>query len=124
MSSKEIALATGLSPRSVDTYLTDAIALLGASNRRDAARIFLSLEASQELPSQPEPIAEPAASAPDRPRVGWKELASLLFPIPVGGGLHDLKAGQKSLMALRVGLTGVVILLAILTVFTGLLTVL
>lgn len=123
MSSKEIAKETGLSPRSVDTYITDAIALLGATNRRDAARALLEQEASQQLRSQPEPIVHGATVADERLRAGLGGLRRLLVPIPVGGRLHDLNAAQKLLLALRVGITGVVILLAIITVFIGLLTV-
>lgn len=123
MSSKEIAKETGLSPRSVDTYLTDAMALLGATNRRDAARIFLSQSPSQELRSQSQRLAASAADRPAGWRAGLSLLQTLLLPIPVGGSVNDLNAAQKSLFALRIGITGVVLLLAIITVFVGLLTV-
>ena len=123
MSSKEIAIDTGLSPRSVDTYLTDAMAVLGASNRREAARIFARDTGSQESRSQPEPLAGPSETPADQPRAGWPGLWHMLVPIPVGGSLNSLNVAQKMLMAARVGITGVVLLLAILTVFMGLLTV-
>ena len=123
MSSKEIAKAIGLSPRSVDTYITDAMALLGSATRRDAARALAEQEISQQLRSQPQPVAEGGAFRDVLPRAGWESLGKLLIPIPVGGRSHDLTAAQKLLLAMRVGLTGVVVLLAIVTVFIGLLTV-
>lgn len=46
MSSKEIAQETGLAPQTVDTYVKAAMAKLGASNRRDAARLLGAAEAS------------------------------------------------------------------------------
>jgi DNA-binding CsgD family transcriptional regulator len=45
-SSKEIALETGLSPQTIDQYLRRAAMTLGASNRREAARLFAELEKS------------------------------------------------------------------------------
>ncbi len=56
MSSKEIALALGLSPLTVDGYLKEAVRTLGVSTRREAARILTSHEeapqASDETPPQ------------------------------------------------------------------------
>jgi DNA-binding CsgD family transcriptional regulator len=49
MSSKEIALALGLSPLTVDGYLKEAVRTLGVSGRREAARVLASHE---ELPPQ------------------------------------------------------------------------
>jgi hypothetical protein len=53
----------------------------------------------------------------------WEWLHQLLLPAPVGGSFNDFNAAQKSLLALRIALTGVVMLLAIIAVFMGLLTV-
>jgi DNA-binding CsgD family transcriptional regulator len=44
MSSKEIALALGLSPLTVDGYLKEAVRTLGVSGRREAARVLASHE--------------------------------------------------------------------------------
>jgi DNA-binding CsgD family transcriptional regulator len=48
-SSKEIALKLALSPNTVDGYISEAREILGASSRRDAARIFLDC-ANEETP--------------------------------------------------------------------------
>ncbi|WP_164096634.1 helix-turn-helix domain-containing protein, partial [Serratia marcescens] len=55
MSSKEIALALGLSPLTVDGYLKEAVRTLGVSSRREAARILaaheqLSVQAGETPP--------------------------------------------------------------------------
>ncbi|MFS2108467.1 helix-turn-helix transcriptional regulator [Sphingomonas sp. Sphisp140] len=60
MSSKEIALALGLSPLTVDGYLKEAVRTLGVSTRREAARVLASHESSppaaavqvEEMPPQ------------------------------------------------------------------------
>lgn len=124
MSSKEIARSTGLSPRSVDTYLTSAMALLGASNRRDAARIFLSANSSQKLPSQSPPLAQSPQTPPSTFRVMKQTLFEFLFPIPIGGSLNALTASEKLLYSAKIGIAGIVFLLAIAVTFVGLLTVL
>jgi len=55
MSSKEIALALGLSPLTVDGYLKEAVRTLGVSSRREAARILASHESHpQAAPPQAE----------------------------------------------------------------------
>ncbi len=54
MSSKEIALALGLSPLTVDGYLKEAARTLGVSSRREAARILTAHEdASPQPPETP-----------------------------------------------------------------------
>lgn len=44
MSSKEIAVEVGLSPQTVDQYISRAITTLGVMNRREAARVLLARE--------------------------------------------------------------------------------
>jgi len=66
MSSKEIAIELKLSPRSVDTYLSDALKLLGTASRGEAARMLAAFEAnglSQKLRSQPQALVSPLNSA-------------------------------------------------------------
>lgn len=60
MSSKEIALETGLSPGTVDQYLNRAASTLGVSGRREAARILDSAEfkESKKLQLQPRRLAD------------------------------------------------------------------
>lgn len=71
MSSKEIALALGLSPLTVDGYLKEAVRTLGVSGRREAARILAAYEAvstpdgfspPQNLGGEPADLAETVLS--------------------------------------------------------------
>ena len=123
MSTKEIAAETGLSPQTVDTYVKAAMSRLGASNRRDAARALAATELSQKSGSPSQALAEPGGEAEGFAQTGWKGLGNLLFPIPVGGRLHDLNAAQMTLLAIRSGITGVVLVLAIVILFLGILKV-
>lgn len=124
MSSKEIAQRLGLSPRSVDAYLTAAIATLQATNRREAARIFISRKRLQKLPSQSPPLADPEIIDDVDRGTGLKWLARLIFPIPLGGQDHSLSASEKLFYSARISFSGIVLLLAITTTFMGLLAVL
>lgn len=63
MSSKEIAIQRGLTPRTVDQYITLAVQSLGASNRRDAARKLAQLEAELPLKREKPPLSREPASA-------------------------------------------------------------
>ena len=123
MSSKEIAKQLGLSPRSVDAYLTAAIAALNASNGREAARIYLSSKLSQELPSQSLLLVEGGETVEDVHRAGPTRLLQALFPIPLGGAENSLHGSEKLFYSARIALTGMVLLLAITTTFMGLLSV-
>lgn len=123
MSTKEIAAETGLSPQTVDTYVKAAMSRLGATNRRDAARALTGWELSQKSGSPSQALAEPSNEAESFMQAGWKGLSDLLFPIPAGGRLHDLNAVQMTLLAVRSGITGVVLVLAIVILFLGILKV-
>lgn len=51
LTSKEIARETGLTYQTVDQYLSRAALLIGAQNRREAARLFAQWRSSAELNS-------------------------------------------------------------------------
>lgn len=120
MSSKEIAQETGLSPQTVDTYLKIALARLGVTNRREAARRLVAWELSQKSGSPSQAVADQVAS-PDRllrtGRSGWP--AKLGLP-PVGGAFHDLKWARKTYLALRVAFISATGLTALTLVIAGL----
>lgn len=124
MSSKEIARQTGLAPLTVDTYVKQAIARLGVSNRREAARRLLELEGSQNSGSPTRPLAEPGKRS-DHPsqtgKRGWRRWAGLP---PVGGGFNDLTWTQKSYQILHVAVTAAVVLLALSLAIAGLFEIL
>lgn len=112
MSSKEIAIETGLTPQTVDTYIKAAISRLGVSNRREAARLVGVREASQQL-GPPSPAV---AEEPDEPQAvatatgGWR--ASMALP-PVGGRLNDLTPAARTFVVLRIAAVSSVVVIAI-----------
>ena len=57
MSSKEIALRYAVEPGTVDKALKSAMAKLGTSSRRTAARLLADAEGGQKLASQPQQLA-------------------------------------------------------------------
>lgn len=101
MSSKEIALATGLSPRTVDQYVNRAASALGAASRREAARILDLAEAaeSKNLQLQSQALAEFSEtnsigqSSIDR-MSGGSAMRFLRWVPPLGGERKDLKASE------------------------------
>ncbi|WP_230482677.1 helix-turn-helix domain-containing protein [Sphingomonas sp. Leaf21] len=108
--SKEIGPILGLAPGSVDTYIKAAVARLGVSDRRVAARILAEFELSQRLGSPPEPLPPTAELAADgfqqEPQGFWKQ--ALTLP-PIGGHSNDLSVRERLLATLRVAcvMTGV-----------------
>ena len=70
-STKEIAVALGIAPGTVSTYLTEAVQLLGARNRRHACELLAAHEGAPppEIagpPNQGVSASPPAAAIPDR----------------------------------------------------------
>ena len=58
MSSKEIALRYGVEPGTVDKAIKSAMAKLGTSSRRTAARMLADAEGGQKLAPQPQHLAD------------------------------------------------------------------
>ena len=101
MSSKEIALETGLSPRTVDQYVNRAALTLGASSRREAARILTCVESSEwkNLQLQSQGVAagpEAGTLAPSGGSQATRTNAAGIFRWlpPLGGKRHDLNAAE------------------------------
>lgn len=120
-SSKEIAIETGLSPQTVDTYIKAAMARLGVQNRREAARLLAQWELSQELGSPPPPVA-PTDDGPQTPEpsgAGHGDPPWRL--VPVGGGTHDLTWSQKTYAALRVAAVSAAAIVALVLLLAGVL---
>jgi DNA-binding CsgD family transcriptional regulator len=100
MSSKEIALALGLSPLTVDGYLKEAVRTLGVSGRREAARVLASHEEvspsaaaqpPQNLGAEPPDLAETVLS--EVPLPPKRSEAEPRFRVPFlrqGKQLNDL----------------------------------
>lgn len=74
MSSKEIALRYGVEPGTVDKALKSAMAKLGTSSRRSAARLLAEAEQPQKLAPQSERLVPPpqfATMAPSNEDWDW-----------------------------------------------------
>lgn len=106
--SKEIAEKLGISSNTVDTYLTEAIAILGARNRRHAAALFHEYEAGQATPRKFElessRVVEPLVFETQEGR-GTQILRSLdLLPLRnKGTNGNDLNANHRIFWSAQLG---------------------
>ena len=127
MSSKEIARATGLSHNTVDTYIKRALPVIGASNRRDAARIVVKSELSQKMGPPPESVVFQADSAILTSSTSHRSSnvsLSSLFDLPkIGGGVNDLAWVERHYAIIKVAALGFSIILAITLASVGILWV-
>jgi DNA-binding CsgD family transcriptional regulator len=143
-SSKEIARRTRLSPQTVDQYLSKAMALLDASSRREAARIFRTYEQIKKAEFKPRDVAEVmdwdmiGSSPTDE---GWSATGSSMheragrdrsvgggdgfakskrrfFP-PIGGETNDLKPVQSIYAILRIAVFSAIVMVAIVAILAG-----
>jgi transcriptional regulator with XRE-family HTH domain len=140
LSSKEIALETGLSHQTVDQYLSKAIAILGVSTRREAAREFQAYEQFKESEFKSPPVAEAGdrimirTSTTDEGRSApgnamhesagcryaafdvatWRHLAP-----PIGGEPNDLTPAQRFHAILRIAIFSAIAMVAIVAVIAG-----
>lgn len=111
MTSKEIAIQTGLSPRTVDQYVNQAAASLGAPNRREAARKLESLENQElnkfQLQSEAVASAEKHGIFEDMERDGdgnHRDARPPHFLPPLGGRRHDLNAAETIQQIIKVAI--------------------
>ena len=108
-SSKEIAIEIGLSPQTIDQYLSRATSLLGASNRREAARFFEENEKKQFSKSElkSDELENPRIQAIIDTSPGGAQSKSVIgrllsFLPPIGGRRHDLTPVQIGYAVLRI----------------------
>lgn len=95
--SKEIADQLGIEKSTVDGYLTEAVRLLGAKNRRDAALLLAEHEASL-VPPAPAPAPAPNVSGrppPDKMGGDSARLAEPPPPLPSTASPGEWVAGQQ-----------------------------
>ncbi len=128
--SKEIAIEVGLSPMTVDQYLSRATAMLGAANRRDAARIFIQNESADPFKQsefKPGVVVEPQNSAnveltqtetetPPHRRLTLLDEALRWLIGRFGGAPHDLTKLETVRAILWTALAATGILAAIITI--------
>jgi DNA-binding CsgD family transcriptional regulator len=128
--SKEIAIQLGISKNTVDSYLREAVAILGASNRRQAALGFATYEAAQpphqitgdstwvDTEPQSSAVFSPAVSAVVDAPVGFAGVTpsadwrpSLPFR-EKGSQYNDLTIGQRLIWILVGALVSALLLAA------------
>lgn len=119
MSSKEIAIRTGLAPQTVDTYLKLAIRYLGATNRREAARMLASWELSQISGSPPEAVANDPADGDQASAASERQWTGDLLPPQVGGIRNDLNMAQRTYAVLKVAAISSAAVIALVLLIAG-----
>ncbi len=80
--SKEIAVELGIEKSTVDGYLTEAVRILGARNRRDAALLWSEYEAGSADPSHSNETILPNDTAPDKIGGHSARLVAAAIPLP------------------------------------------
>lgn len=125
-SSKEIAPLVGLTHQTVDQYLHRARQVLGATNRREAARIFTEIERATpfkgfelkpviiENPSDPGISEEPIEQQRATPK--------LLDLPPIGGPLNDLMLNQRLIEIGKITLFLTITVLVVIILIAGFLS--
>ncbi len=145
LTSKEIAQETGLTYQTVDQYLSRAAALVGAANRREAARLFTAWEQFSRTEFKPDALAHAAPSAILQPsanpggwpqtdspehvmcdsaasadglaaRLGW----SVAVP-PIGGEANGLTLKNRVFAILRIAAYSVIAMSVLVLILTGIL---
>lgn len=125
MTSKEIARDLELTPSTVDTYVTHAIARLGATNRRDAARRLARIEGSELFRSEPAALASGPSAAILSSSHGSSNATpkGFLGLPPIGGETNELDWAQRQYAIFKVGAFGIIVLVGLTLVIAGLLWV-
>lgn len=124
MSSKEIAIETGLSPQTVDTYLKQAIARLEVPSRREAARVLLAWEDAAETPSQK--TGSPSAAVASCPSPSQQEAltgrtgsGAFSFLPPVGGTVNRLDGAARTLAVLKIAVLSATVVVGLALLIAG-----
>jgi DNA-binding CsgD family transcriptional regulator len=142
--SKDIAIELGITKNTVDSYLREAVAILGASNRRQAALGFAQFEAAHNTPHRiagdstwvdtpaqdiPIPLApnKAASEAPsDSDNGAIASSKSRPFPLPFrakGSQRNDLTTSQRLIWILVGALVAALVLAATVNIADALIRV-
>lgn len=128
LSSKEIAPKLNLSHQTVDQYLHRARLVLGAENRREAARKFKAAEGGEvfkKLELKPEPVAEAPETVILEEPVSGSSLPKRWFGLPPEGGwTNELTATQRLVAVAKIALVVISWATAIMIIVRGALIVL
>lgn len=139
--SKEIARQTGLTPQTVDQYMSRAASILGVQSRREAARILTEvldpqfssselssptvadgteMSAKTALPDSGQPTRQQPEAASPIWGHGFLTLVKELLKLPpVGGARHDLGWTARVAIIARVALVAAVLVASLLAITRG-----
>lgn len=125
--SKEIARLLGISPFTVDQRLDAARRKLNAATRKDAAKIFASLEQhtiseplvyeAQHLERQQYPASQDGP--PSRVGQAVAKIAARVSVPPIGGERHDLSRKDILVQSLNIAFFSTVAFAFVVAVLTG-----
>lgn len=122
MSSKEIAIETGLSPRTVDQYVNLAAQALGVSSRREAARRLVSLEEKplnnlQLKPARIDPLPFSGTTDEAIPASLLGRIRRLFRVVPpIGGERDELSAHAKIVQIVKAAMIAAIAFGSIVTI--------
>ncbi len=125
--SKEIARTLGISPFTVDQRLDAARRKLNATSRKDAARLFATLDQGgiyQPLVYET-PMLESADDAVSQSSLpdGWRrrlaKLVSFISVPPIGGERHELSSREILVFALNLSFFSTLVMAFVVVVLTG-----
>ena len=123
-SSKAIADRTGLSPSSIDNYLSRAAVVLGVQGREAAAQRLIELQQAQGESSVSPSVSRFSrlARAPNRGVHGAATAVRWLLSVPpIGGRRHDLNRIEILFSILKIAVVSFTIFLVIVLIGAGLL---
>lgn len=122
-SSKEIAPLVGLTHQTVDQYLHRARQLLGAANRREAARILTEIESVapfKRFELKPDDVAEAEIPAISRSSTEQEQRpAGLLGLPPTGGAPNDLNPAERLIAISKIAFFLLICVLAMTLLLKG-----
>ncbi len=124
--SKEIARILGISSFTVDQRLDAARRKLNAESRREAAKIFASLDQniSQPLvyetqPLEPEPMTASSAGPPNRAVQIFSRFPAMISVPPIGGERHELSKSQVIVQSLTIAFFSTLVVATIAIMLMG-----
>lgn len=127
LTSKEIARILGISPFTVDQRLDAARRKLKAATRKDAAKMFASLEKpglSEPLVYEAQRLERPDIAAtqmppPNRAGQAVTKFSSLISVPPIGGERHALSKKEILFQSLNIAFFSTVVIAFVVVLLTG-----
>lgn len=121
--SKEIGRQLGLSPSTVDNHILAAMQVLEAPSRAAAARVFISADDRQKIPSQSAELADHTilpSTVGIAEANGWSRWGRLALALPpLGGQENDLDWTERTFRIFQVAAVALGVLLSFTLLVAG-----